>query len=148
MKLSRKALLAAAEAAIAADRKAHDAVQANKVKAHETALAKWKDSKAPRLAEELTKLAQRARRGLPVTRDDLLKVSGDQWGSSGQFIWKGADTAPKPEPYKPQRDIESLAQFLRGVADDEITTHQLQSLGWRDLERVYRAAATATPGTR
>lgn len=121
MKLSRTALLAAAESAIAADRKAHDVVQADKVKAHEVALGKWKDSKAPRLAEELTKLAQRARRGQPVTRDALLKISGDGWGSSGHLVWKGAETAPKPEPYKPVRDIESLAQFLRGVSDEEIT---------------------------
>lgn len=139
MKLSRTELLAKVDAQIADNGVRH----ANKAKealdAYNENLKKWRDTAANRLAANLRELANDAKKGKPVTYDDIREATGEGFRSMSLYFTYGK-RAPevKPTPYTPSSDLTSLKAFLEASTDDEINTSTLTALGWRNIANILR----------
>ncbi|DAZ90121.1 Uncharacterised protein [Mycobacteroides abscessus subsp. bolletii] len=143
MKMKRALLIQAIDDAL----KAHEDDKARYVREvkewHERRSERWFDSSLPRWKALRDLITEKVRHGQAITEDEVKKALGAEW--FGHVCW-----SPKAEPNSNQvkrvrvvdtAALASLRRMLEVITDDEVSTAQLERLGFRGLHSVFRAAA-------
>ncbi|URG17429.1 hypothetical protein Mbo2_059 [Rhodococcus phage Mbo2] len=117
----------------------------------------WKESTLPKWKPLRDKITKALRTGEPIVREDIpvrfAKYSDDvdsgiyrpfnrgrKRHNFGQNDWF-ADHEFGPRPVLKIAAFETLIDFLGSVAEDTVTTTQLERAGFRNMSKLFEAAA-------
>lgn len=119
----------------------------------------WREKKLPQWREFRDKLTKALRDGSHVTEEDL-PISLSSYSEDrkrnplyrpfnrGRWVTRYQGSKPEwvathnlgPRPVDQVGKFEVLIDFLETINDSEVTTGQLQSAGFRNLEKLFTAA--------
>lgn len=124
VKFDVKALRAAAEQTMEADRAAWETKRAEENAALADERAAWLEKWGPEWLAATKAVAAKIRKGQPVVAEDLPR--GDRYTSVE--LWHEGRTRPRGE-FRPSESLTTLLQVLAVVADDTVTAAALRNLG-------------------
>lgn len=152
MRFSRTALIERIDE-IEADRKAaHDAAHAPRLAAWEKAVEDYRTKRAPELVKQLRDLAEKARKGVILTSDELGKALGTEYNFKANYRGfeyprdpdgdrhAGAITQkPVKTAFQPDRQLAALRALLVRTTDDYVSTTALKELGFQPQQFIKAA---------
>lgn len=150
MKLSRQALLAALDTVESEYKTAQEKYEAQLKGWHVERRKKWDAEMLPRWKALRDALSDAIRNRQPISTELVDEAAGpNPRGYRTHVLSEIAWTADPALPYEangvarptePSHQLDSLRLVLQAITDDEVSDHQLRSLGYRNLEWLFNAA--------
>lgn len=136
MQFTVSVLLASIDKRLEEHRAAFEREQAAARHKYETALAGWRETSAPTLATNLRQLAERARKGRPITRRDVVVASGTVRNSDSDLYDARllAPAEPEAKTYTEPQSMVALRNYLAAAEQGSTITHSaLGAAGFRNM---------------
>lgn len=149
MRFSRTALIERIDE-IEADRKvAHEGAFTPRLEAWDKAVENYRANRAPELVQQLRGLAEKARKGVIITDDDLEEALGTNYNHKGNYrgFVRPSDPAqrgtlgarPVTSPYAPDSRLAALRALLVRTADAFVSTTARKELGFQPQQFIKAA---------
>lgn len=139
MKFRTADLIAFVEKEIEARTTAADGLTEKTLQTYREARADWLASGKPeRIRAIAQRLSEKVRKGRIVTEDDVAEILENRH-TQDTIYFRGGSEPKKKEPIL--GNLPALRDFLKTVADEEVSTSTLATVGFTKLAAIYRGAA-------
>lgn len=152
MRFSRTALIERIDEIEATRKTMHEAAYAPRLTAWEKAVEEYRTKRAPELVKQLRDLAEKARKGVILTSDELGKALGIEYNHKANYRGFAYPRDPnggrhdgpitqKPvkAAFEPDRQLAALRALLVRTTDEYVSTTALKELGFQPQQFIKAA---------